>query len=81
MRLELVPEDFDSRALRLLSIDRQRDLIFDDRLPGFEQLMSLVEIKIRHVKNGTPSSWERFLWLKSRERNVLGNHARDSKEG
>lgn len=69
------------RALRLLSIDRQRDFIFDDRLPGFEQLMSLVEMKIRHVKSGTPSSWERLLWLKSMERNVLGNHARDSKEG
>lgn len=53
------------RVLRLLSIDRQRDVIFDDRLPGFEQLMSLVEMKVRHVNSGTPSSWERLLWLKS----------------
>jgi hypothetical protein len=52
------------RVLRLLSIDRQRDVIFDDRLPGFGQLMGLVETKIRHVNSGTPSSWGRLLWSK-----------------
>lgn len=56
------------RVLRLLSIDRQRDVIFDDRLPGFEQLMALVETKIRHVDSGTPSSWGRLLWSKSQVR-------------
>lgn len=54
------------RVLRLLSIDRQRDVMFDDRLPGFEQLMGLVEPKIRHVSSGTPSSWGRLLWPESR---------------
>jgi len=54
------------RVLRLLSVDRQRDVIFDDRLPGFEQLMSLVETKIHHVSSGTPSSWGRLLWPGSR---------------
>lgn len=52
------------RVLRLLSIDRQRDVIFDDRLPGFGQLMGLVETRIRHVNSGTPSSWGRLLWSK-----------------
>lgn len=52
------------RVLRLLSIDRQRDIIFDDRLPGFGQLMGLVETKIRHVNSGTSSSWGRLLWSK-----------------
>lgn len=51
------------RVLRVLSIDRQRDVIFDDRLPGFEELMSLVEMKIRHASSDTPSSWGRMLWL------------------
>jgi hypothetical protein len=50
------------RVLRLASIDRQREVIFDDRLPGFEQLMGLVETRIRHVPRGTPSSWGRMLW-------------------
>lgn len=54
------------RVLRLLSIDRQREVMFDDRLPGFEQLMGLVEAKIRHVRSGTPSAWERLLWPESR---------------
>jgi hypothetical protein len=40
------------RVLRLASIDRQREVIFDDRLPGFEQLMGLVETRIRHVPRG-----------------------------
>jgi len=53
------------RVLRLLSIDRLRDIIFDDHLPGFEQLMVLVETKIRHVENGTPSSWGRLLWTRN----------------
>ncbi len=48
------------RVLRLLSIDRQREVIFDDRLPGFERLMGLVETGVRHVGGGTPSSWGRF---------------------
>lgn len=52
------------RVLRLLSIDRQRDVTFDDRLPGFGQLMGLVETRIRHVNGGTPSSWGRLLWSK-----------------
>jgi len=50
------------RVLRLASIDRQREVTFDDRLPGFEQLMGLVETRIRHVPRGTPSSWGRMLW-------------------
>jgi hypothetical protein len=50
------------RVLRLASIDRQREVIFDDRLLGFEQLMGLVQTRIRHVPSGTPSSWGRMLW-------------------
>ena len=53
------------RVLRLLSLDRQREVVFNDRLPGFERLMSLVEIKVRHMSVGTPSSWGRLLWSKS----------------
>jgi hypothetical protein len=53
------------RVLRLLSVDRQRDVIFDDRLPGFEQLMGLVEARIRQVNSRTPSSWGRMLWPKA----------------
>lgn len=56
------------RVLRLLSLDRQREVSFDDRLPGFERLVVLVETKVRHVVSGTPSSWERMLWSKSRAR-------------
>lgn len=52
------------RVLRLLSIDRQREVTFDDRLPRFEQLMGLVEKGVRHVGGGTPSSWGR-LWPQS----------------
>lgn len=52
------------RVLRLLSIDRQREVTFDDRLPRFEQLMGLVETGVRHVGGGTPSSWGR-LWPQS----------------
>lgn len=52
------------RVLRLVSIDRQREVLFDDRLPGFERLMGLVETRIRHVRGGTPSSWGRMLWPK-----------------
>lgn len=53
------------RMLRLASFDRQREVVFDDRLPGFERLMGAVETRIRHVPAGTPSSWGRMLWLKS----------------
>jgi hypothetical protein len=45
------------RVLRLLSIGRQLDVIFDDRLPGCEQLMSLGEMKVRHFNSGTRISW------------------------
>jgi hypothetical protein len=61
-------------VLRLLSIDRQREIIFDDRLPGLEQLMGLVETKIRHVGSGTPSSWGRLVWAESRVGRGGGGH-------
>ena len=48
------------RVLRLLSIGRQLDVIFDDRLPGCEQLMSLGEMKVRHFNSGTRISWTGF---------------------
>ena len=50
------------RVLRLLSIDRQRQVSFNERMPGFEQLMRLVESKVRHVSAGAPSAWDRLLW-------------------
>ncbi len=50
------------RLVRLVSIDRQREVIFNDRLPRFEELMSLIEAKIRHVGPEEPTSWERLLW-------------------
>jgi hypothetical protein len=53
------------RVLRLLSIDRQREVTFDDRLSGFEPLVRLVETKVRHLGAGTPSSWGRLLWSPS----------------
>ena len=53
------------RVLRLLSIDRQRQVSFNERMPGFEQLMRLVESKVRHVSAGAPSAWDRLLWLKT----------------
>lgn len=53
------------RVLRLLSIDRQRQVSFNERMPGFEQLMRLVESKVRHVSTGAPSAWDRLLWLKA----------------
>lgn len=52
------------RVLRLLSIDRQRQVSFNERVPGFEQLMRLVESKVRHVSAGAPSAWDRVLWSK-----------------
>jgi hypothetical protein len=52
------------RVLRLLSIDRQRRVSFNERMPGFEQLMRLVERKVRHVSAGAPSAWDRLLWSK-----------------
>jgi len=45
-----------SRVLSLGSIDRQREIIFDDRLPGFEQLVAMVETKARRVSDGPPNS-------------------------
>jgi hypothetical protein len=53
------------RVLRLLSLDRQREVTIDDRLSGFDSLMRLVETKVRHVGAGTPSSWGRLLWSQS----------------
>jgi hypothetical protein len=50
------------RFLRLVSIDRQRDIVFNDRLPGFDALMRAIEAKIRHVGIDEPSSWGRLLW-------------------
>jgi hypothetical protein len=47
------------RLLRLVSIDRQREVIFNDRL-----LMRLVEAGVRHVGPGEPSAWGRLLWAK-----------------
>ena len=40
----------------------EREVIFNDRLPRFEELMSLIEAKIRHVGPEEPTSWERLLW-------------------
>ena len=53
------------RVLRLLSLDRQREVTIDDRLSGFDSLMRLVETKVRHAGAGTPSSWGRLLWSQS----------------
>jgi hypothetical protein len=50
------------RLVRLVSIDRQREVIFNDRLPRFEELMRLVEARIRHVGLEEPTSWARLLW-------------------
>ncbi len=50
------------RFVRFVSIDRQHEVILNDRLPGFEELMSVVETKIRHVRTGEPTSWRRLLW-------------------
>lgn len=50
------------RLVRLLSIDRQLEVIFNDRLPRFEELMGLVEAKVRHVSADEPTSWGRLLW-------------------
>lgn len=47
------------RVLSLSSIDRQREIIFDDRLPGFEQLVAVVETRTGRVNDGAPSSWRR----------------------
>ena len=47
------------RVLSLSSIDRQREIIFDDRLPGFEQLVAVVETRTARVNDGAPSSWQR----------------------
>ena len=48
------------RVLSLSSIDRQREIVFDDRLPGFEQLVAVVENRTGRVKDGAPSSWGRM---------------------
>lgn len=50
------------RYLRLASIDRQRAVVFNDRLPGFDALMRVIEAKIRNVGIDEPSSWGRLLW-------------------
>jgi hypothetical protein len=50
------------RFLRLVSLDRQREVIFSDRLPGFEELMGLVETAIRHMRTGEPTAWGQRLW-------------------
>jgi hypothetical protein len=47
------------RVLSLSSIDRQREIILDDRLPGFEQLVAVVETRTGRVSDGAPSSWRR----------------------
>lgn len=47
------------RVLSLSSIDRQREIIFDDRLPGFEQLVAVVDTRTGRVSVGAPSSWGR----------------------
>jgi len=47
------------RVLSLSSIDRQREIIFDDRLPGFEQLVTVVETRTGRVSAEAPSSWGR----------------------
>jgi hypothetical protein len=57
------------RFLRLVSLDRQREVIFSDRLPGFEELMGLVETAIRHIRTGEPTAWGRLLW-QSRHKEV-----------
>lgn len=49
------------RLLRLLSMDRQREIVFSDRLPRFDELMRVVETKIRHVGIDDPSAWGRLL--------------------
>jgi hypothetical protein len=51
------------RVLSLSSIDRQREIIFDDRLPGFEQLVAVVETRTGRVSDGAPSSWRRTRGL------------------
>jgi hypothetical protein len=59
-----------ARFLRLVSIDRQTQVIFSDRLPGFERLMALVEAGVRHVGAGDPSAWRRMLWERALLRGV-----------
>jgi len=47
------------RVLSLSSIDRQREIVFDERLHGFEQLVAVVETRTGRVRDGAPSSWGR----------------------
>ena len=46
------------RALRLVSLDRQREVIFSDRVPRFEELMGLVGLvePQRHIRTGEPTA-------------------------
>jgi hypothetical protein len=53
------------RFLRLVSIDRQREVVFNDRLPRFDALMRVVEAKVRRVGIDEPSTWGRLLWAGS----------------
>ena len=50
------------RLVRLVSIDRQDEVVFSDRWPRFEELMGLVEAHVRHVSTEEATSWGRFLW-------------------
>ena len=52
------------RLVRLVSIDRQGEIIFSDRWPRFEELMGLVEAHVRHVPTEEATSWRRFLGSK-----------------
>jgi hypothetical protein len=54
------------RLVRLVSIDRQLEVIFNDRLPRFEELMGFVEARVRHVSAEEATSWGRLLWSRPR---------------
>jgi hypothetical protein len=66
------------RLLRLLSIDRQREIVFTDRLPRFEELMRMVEAAIRHVSTEDSPAWGHFLWVPA---HVKGHDERPSPPG
>lgn len=53
------------RLMRLVSIDRQGEIVFNDRWPQFEELLGLVEAHVRHVDAKEATSWSRSLWPKS----------------
>ena len=54
------------RLVRLVSIDRQLEVIFTDRLPRFDELLSLVEAHVRHVSAKEATSWRRVFWSRPR---------------